>query len=44
MSRKKKPTFEELIQLNRQAIIEDEDLINQIEEKIDQRMNDTLNR
>ncbi|MCD5322797.1 MULTISPECIES: FbpB family small basic protein [Pontibacillus] len=44
MPRKKKPTFEELIQENRRKIIEDEHLMNQIEERIEKRMNDTLNR
>ncbi|MYL33272.1 FbpB family small basic protein [Pontibacillus yanchengensis] len=44
MGRKKKPSFEDLIKLNRKAIIEDEKLMGKIEEKIEKRMNDTLNR
>jgi len=42
--RKRKPTFEELIQMNRKQIVEDKKQMSKIEEKIEKRMNDSLNR
>lgn len=44
MARKKKLSFEELIQLNRKQIVEDKKQLSEIEEKIEKRMNDSLNR
>ncbi|KGX87556.1 FbpB family small basic protein [Pontibacillus litoralis] len=44
MSRKKKLSFEELIAVNRKHIIADQKLMDQIEKKIEKRMNDTLSR
>ncbi|KGX92051.1 hypothetical protein N781_03285 [Pontibacillus halophilus JSM 076056 = DSM 19796] len=44
MARKRKPTFEELINMNRKEMSKDQELLDKIDQKIEKRMNDSLTR
>ncbi|MRH42605.1 FbpB family small basic protein [Aquibacillus halophilus] len=44
MSLRKKPNFEELVQQNKQQILEDRNLLNAIDEKIEKRLTDSFKR
>ncbi|WP_153736236.1 FbpB family small basic protein [Aquibacillus halophilus] len=44
ISLRKKPNFEELVQQNKQQILEDRNLLNAIDEKIEKRLTDSFKR
>ncbi|WP_369413911.1 FbpB family small basic protein [Aquibacillus saliphilus] len=44
ISLRKKPNFEELVQQNKTQILKDRHLMNEIDEKIEKRLNDSFKR